>query len=83
MFDKDLIGNAFLYRIQKEREDFIGIDTKQRKRNYKFHPVTVFQLKNFENHAKTQDLQMKHLDQKKKEKASCVVFLERIRYRRL
>lgn len=32
MFDQDLIGNAFLDRIQKEREDFIGVGGKQRKK---------------------------------------------------
>lgn len=50
MFDKDLIGNAFLDRIQKEREDFIGVGAKQRKKNYKCHSISIEELqKSHEN----------------------------------
>ncbi|XP_022181112.1 jerky protein homolog-like [Myzus persicae] len=38
MFDQDLIGNAFLCRIQKEREDFIGVGEKQRKKKLQVSP---------------------------------------------
>lgn len=39
MFDKDLIGNAFMDCIQREREDFIGVGGKQTTKKKKF-PVS-------------------------------------------
>lgn len=38
IFDQDLIGNAFLDRIQKERDDFIGVGGKQRKKKLQVSP---------------------------------------------
>lgn len=38
MFDQDLIGNAFIDRIRKEREDFIGVGGKQRKKKLQVSP---------------------------------------------
>jgi len=39
MFDQDFIGNAFLDRIQKEREDFNGVGAKQRKKKLQVSPI--------------------------------------------
>ncbi|KAL4090499.1 hypothetical protein QTP88_025323 [Uroleucon formosanum] len=72
MFDKDLISNAFLDRIQKEREDFIGVGKKQRKKKLQVSPGDSISIEEFRKSRKNPGPSNETPQPKKKKKQAAL-----------